>query len=294
MKKGNKVSPDLKSDYEKFMSLYPDSAYISKVVFVEGSKYSAKRPELDLGFDQIYVTQHQFAMRWLTQIIAQNPGSFASRDTPEMFHAIDIGSQFDFVLTMSAFINFIIVDPSLDLGKNDIVTAYDIGALFTSQEGQNLSLINDEDVNLLTSLHAIEHFGLGRYGDTLDPEGDVKALKEFNRVLSTGGYFIGSVPIEQVGRERVDFNKNRIYSIPLIQRMLFESGFAIDEHVCAVSVDAIKKGLPSNPEHQYPAAHMNPTEFPHAMSEIVLESHGDLNNQPNAAYVWLARKTRKV
>jgi hypothetical protein len=57
-------------------------------------------------------------------------------------------------------------------------------------------------------MHTIEHVGLGRYGDPLDPEGDRKAAAELMRVLAPGGSLLIVVP---VGRPRIRFNANRIY-----------------------------------------------------------------------------------
>lgn len=60
-------------------------------------------------------------------------------------------------------------------------------------------------------MHVIEHIGLGRYGDPLDVEGDLKAIREFRelvRVLAPGGSLMVAVP---VGRQRVQFNAHRIY-----------------------------------------------------------------------------------
>ena len=61
----------------------------------------------------------------------------------------------------------------------------------------------------LSCLHVIEHIGLGRYGDPIDPQGDVKAADELKRVIGPGGIFYLSLPI---GRHRVCFNAHRIYS----------------------------------------------------------------------------------
>lgn len=55
----------------------------------------------------------------------------------------------------------------------------------------------------------IEHVGLGRYGDSLDPQGSVKAARELVRVLTPGGRLLLSTP---VGRERVQFNAHRIFA----------------------------------------------------------------------------------
>ena len=58
-------------------------------------------------------------------------------------------------------------------------------------------------------MHVAEHIGLGRYGDPLDPDGDLKAMGELKRVLAPGGLLLFVVP---VGQPRVCFNAHRIYS----------------------------------------------------------------------------------
>jgi SAM-dependent methyltransferase len=58
-------------------------------------------------------------------------------------------------------------------------------------------------------MHVIEHVGLGRYGDTLDANGDLKALAELRRVLAPGGSLLVVVPI---GKPRVCFNAHRVYA----------------------------------------------------------------------------------
>jgi len=67
----------------------------------------------------------------------------------------------------------------------------------------------------ISSLHAIEHFGLGRYGDPIDVNGHLKGLDNIYRMLRKGGTFYFSVPI---GRQRVEFNAHRVFSI----RYLFD------------------------------------------------------------------------
>lgn len=59
----------------------------------------------------------------------------------------------------------------------------------------------------LSCLHALEHFGLGRYGDALDVNGLEAGLRNMARLLSAGGTFYLSLPI---GRARVQFNAHRI------------------------------------------------------------------------------------
>lgn len=69
----------------------------------------------------------------------------------------------------------------------------------------------------ISSLHAIEHFGLGRYGDPIDVNGHVKGLESIHRMLRKGGTFYFSVPI---GRQRVEFNAHRVFSIRYLLNLL--------------------------------------------------------------------------
>ena len=67
----------------------------------------------------------------------------------------------------------------------------------------------DNSIMSLSSLHVIEHIGLGRYGDPLDVLGSLKAARELTRVLAPGGALYLSVP---TGRDRVCFNAHRVFS----------------------------------------------------------------------------------
>ena len=62
-------------------------------------------------------------------------------------------------------------------------------------------------LHTLSCLHTIEHIGLGRYGDPINPDGFDEALLELQRVINIGGYLILSMPI---GEERVEFNAQRV------------------------------------------------------------------------------------
>ena len=61
----------------------------------------------------------------------------------------------------------------------------------------------------LSCMHTVEHIGLGRYGDPLDPDGDMKAICELKRVLAPGGTLLFAVPL---GKPKLKFNGHRIYS----------------------------------------------------------------------------------
>ena len=61
----------------------------------------------------------------------------------------------------------------------------------------------------LSCLHAIEHFGLGRYGDSLSVNGFEYGLSNISKLIAPGGTMYLSTP---VGRERVEFNANWIFN----------------------------------------------------------------------------------
>lgn len=69
----------------------------------------------------------------------------------------------------------------------------------------------------LSCLHALEHFGLGRYGDPIDPAGHEKALANLTEMLLPGGRLYLSVPI---GRQRVEFNAHRVFAVPTVLDLL--------------------------------------------------------------------------
>ncbi len=66
----------------------------------------------------------------------------------------------------------------------------------------------DKSIESLSCLHVIEHIGLGRYGDPIDPEGHIKAALEMARVLGLGGRLLIGTP---VGRQRLCFDAHRIF-----------------------------------------------------------------------------------
>lgn len=62
----------------------------------------------------------------------------------------------------------------------------------------------------ISCLHAIEHFGLGRYGDPIDVNSHLTAISNFIEMLTPGGMFYLSTPI---GPQRIEFNAHRVFSV---------------------------------------------------------------------------------
>jgi SAM-dependent methyltransferase len=69
----------------------------------------------------------------------------------------------------------------------------------------------------LSCLHALEHFGLGRYGDPVDYNGHLVGWENMNRMLKKGGNFYFSVPI---GEQRIEFNAHRVFSVAYLLNLM--------------------------------------------------------------------------
>jgi SAM-dependent methyltransferase len=80
---------------------------------------------------------------------------------------------------------------------------------FEFRRGSILEMpFEDNSISSLSSLHVIEHVGLGRYGDRVEPDGYVRAAKELARVLAPNGCLLLGTP---VGKERLCFDAHRIF-----------------------------------------------------------------------------------
>lgn len=131
---------------------------------------------------------------------------------------VDVGSSVITMSTVSAIVPTVFVDyrplrariPGLQCVAGDLLR-------LPFADGSVLSL---------SCLHVIEHIGLGRYGDPLDPDGPAKAARELARVVTPGGSLYLSTP---VGRSRVCFNAHRVFAPEAVAQLFPDmslSGFA--------------------------------------------------------------------
>jgi len=114
---------------------------------------------------------------------------------------VDVGSSVAMVSVLSAGVPMVFLDYR--------PLAVKLSGLQSVAGNAAILPFPDDSILSLSSLHVIEHVGLGRYGDPLDPEGTRRAAVELQRVLRPGGRLFLSVP---VGRERVCFNAHRVFS----------------------------------------------------------------------------------
>lgn len=121
----------------------------------------------------------------------------------------DIGSRVDgFIMTLAACH----IDTTLiDIREMDGELPKCIH--FLHADATNLSDIQDNTIESLSALCSLEHFGLGRYGDKIDPEACFTCFESIQAKMRKGGVIYISVP---VGKEKVEFNAHRIYYIQTI------------------------------------------------------------------------------
>ena len=113
---------------------------------------------------------------------------------------VDIGSDVNFVgmLTVITEVLFVDIRPLF----LNIQNYQGIGASITALPFATNSIAS------LSCMHVLEHIGLGRYGDPVDPLGPEKACREIVRVLQPGGHaYISTL----IGRPRVAFNGHRVF-----------------------------------------------------------------------------------
>jgi len=114
---------------------------------------------------------------------------------------VDVGSRIDgFVAHVLTFMPITVVD--IRRLVSDIE-----GLTFVQGDVCRLDFASDS-IPSISSLHAMEHVGLGRYGDPIDPDGWLIAMRELARVVARGGRLYLGLPI---GRERLAFNSERVF-----------------------------------------------------------------------------------
>ncbi len=131
---------------------------------------------------------------------------------------VDIGSRIDgFVAHVASFREIEVLDVrDLHLAIPSIrFTRVDLAA-------KDFPLVDYCDS--LSCLHALEHFGLGRYGDPVDYNGHLVGWENMNRMLKKGGKFYFSVPI---GAQRIEFNAHRVFSVAYLLHLM-EKRYDID------------------------------------------------------------------
>lgn len=132
---------------------------------------------------------------------------------------VDIGSRVDgFVAHVASFREIVIFDIR-SLGNH----IHNVRFVQCDLMGEiDKSLIDYCDS--ISSLHVLEHFGLGRYGDPVKYDGYLAGLNNIHKMLKQGGKCYVSVPI---GPQRIEFNAHRVFSVQYLLEM-FDKDYKVD------------------------------------------------------------------
>ena len=101
------------------------------------------------------------------------------------------------------------------------------------------------------SISSFEHDGLGCYGDPLDPQGDLKAMKRMKHTIKKGGLLFLAIPI---GEDRIDWNAHRVYG-PVRLPMMLDGWERIADIGFDESMFEIEPGHPMEENIDYGSKH---------------------------------------
>lgn len=153
-----------------------------------------------------YFFQDQLVARWIYQ------------NKPRRH--MDVGSRIDgFIGSLSVFREVEVIDIRPAPGVVEGVKFHQLDLMDELPEEWVAA------TDSLSCLHTIEHFGLGRYCDPIDPHGHLKGLAQLKRMVVPGGLFYLSAPI---GPPRIEFNAHRVFA-PQTLIDWFKEGWRIEK-----------------------------------------------------------------
>jgi len=178
-------------------------ASLNSLEFPDGSSYFVYRDRSDAAG---VATGHYFHQDLLVarEIFGRSPQRH-----------IDVGSSvYGFVSHVASFREIDVLDVR-PLSVNVP------GIRFFQQDVMHLDEHWQGVTDSLSCLHALEHFGLGRYGDEIDYDGWRNGLANLIGMMEPGGVLYLSVPTSY--RQRVEFNAHRVFSLPRFRDLLTET-----------------------------------------------------------------------
>ena len=175
-----------------------------------------------------YFWQDLLVARW---IFAANPTRH-----------VDVGSRVDgFVAHVASYREIEVFDvrpvntrvPGIVFKQADLMDPESIVDYWREGEGY---------CDSLSCLHAIEHFGLGRYGDAINVDGYQSGIANLTKLLKPAGTFYLATPI---GQERVEFNAHRVFDPRTIISCAEANGLALEKMTIFGSDTGLQEIVPS-------------------------------------------------
>lgn len=189
MKFKRKKASEKAPKFLKDLSIFRESISRERFALRECDQFAIIGEDtIGTGFDRHYVYHTAWAVRKL-------------KETAPAIH-VDIGSCLYFAALGSAVVPI----QFYDYRPAEII----LSALETGRADLLNLQFKDDSIDSLSCMHVVEHVGLGRYGDPVDYDGDLRAVAELERVLKPGGNLFFVVP---VGKEaKIHFNAHRVYT----------------------------------------------------------------------------------
>lgn len=197
LKKWNQAPAEFKAEYEKQLRILEEGSPLQ--VFREPRYDAGAHPVSYMDYECAFAAHH------------------LSRLAPKKI--LDIASYRHFVLGLLAHYQV----TSLDVRERKVMVPSRETILVCDAKKLDLP---DNHFDVVVSLCALEHFGLGRYGDEFDLDADQKAVAEIIRVLKPGGRLIVTTTITRA-QPAIAFNAHRLYDYGMIQA--FFAGLICEE-----------------------------------------------------------------
>src|SRR2546423_10328582 len=168
----SRASDPFRAEFDRFRTLTAASARRLPISWDERRPCLEDRTE-HCAFDRHYI----YHTAWAARILA----------TSRPARHVDISSSLYFSAIASAFV-------PIDYYEYRPVNIHLPNLRAATADLHDLPF-TDTSVASLSCMHVVEHIGLGRYGDDLDPDGDLKAIAELQRVLAPDGSLLFVVPV---------------------------------------------------------------------------------------------------
>lgn len=131
---------------------------------------------------------------------------------------IDIGSRVDgFVAHVASFREIEVID--FRALKSEISNIK-----FLQSDLMEDNIIRHNITDSISCLHALEHFGLGRYGDPVNIDGYRIGFCNIAKMLKPLGKFYFAVPI---GPQRIEFNAHRVFNLTTLLDLFFKNNLSV-------------------------------------------------------------------
>jgi hypothetical protein len=194
---GKAIAHRFKSDYDEYSRRNTDDLF--KIdTDTENIQLHDWYMDAGINFNDYFLVQDLWAAK---KVFKNRPSSH-----------YDIGSRVDGFITH--ILSFGVKTVLIDIRN---LNTYGIEDLeFIRDDATTLRNLADNSVESLSALCSIEHFGLGRYGDPIDPDAHTKCFSNMQRVMKKGGNLYLSLPVSN--KCSLVFNAHRIYTTEYVKK----------------------------------------------------------------------------